>query len=46
MENSVNNKFFFSSEDDNDEGRVVHSKNDNIEISISDGADEVIINKR
>ena len=46
MEKSINNKIFFSSEDDNDEGRVVHSKNDNIEITISDEADEVIINKR
>ena len=31
----------FSSEDDNDEERVMHSKNDNI-IIISDEADEVI----
>ena len=33
---------FFSSEDDNDEQNVMHSKSDNIEIMISDKADEVI----
>ena len=45
MENSINNKnCFFSSEDDNDEERVMHSKSDNIEIMISDKADEVIKN--
>ena len=33
---------FISSEDDNDEGHVIHSKSDNIEITISDEADEVI----
>ena len=33
---------FFSSEDDNDEERVIHSKSDNIEIMISDVADKVI----
>ena len=33
---------FFSSEDYNDEVRVMHSKKDNIEIMISDEADEVI----
>ena len=35
---------FISSEDDNDEERVMHSKSDNIEIMISDKADEVIKN--
>ena len=33
---------FFSSKDDNDEERVMHSKNDNIKIMISDEADEVM----
>ena len=33
---------FISSEDDNDEERVMHSKSDNVEIMISDEADEVI----
>ena len=33
---------FFSSEDDSDEARVMHSRSDNIEI-ISDKADEVVI---
>ena len=43
MENSINNKnCFFSSEDDNDEERVMHSKSDNIEIIISGEADEII----
>ena len=32
-----------SSKDDNDEGDVVHSQRDNIEIMISDEADEVLI---
>ena len=31
-----------TSKDDNDDERVIHSKSDNIEIMISDGADEVI----
>ena len=31
-----------SSKDDNDEGRVIHSKSRNIEIMIGDEADEVI----
>ena len=35
---------FISSKDDNDEECVMHSKNDNIEIIISDEADEVIKN--
>ena len=39
MHNSVNNN---NSEDDNDEECVMHSKSDNIEIMISDEADEVI----
>ena len=34
---------FFSSEDDSDEARVMHSRSDNIEIMISDKADEVVI---
>ena len=33
---------FVSSEDDNDEERVIHSKSNNIEIMISDEADRVI----
>ena len=33
---------FISAKDDNDEERVMHSKNDNIEIMISDEADEFI----
>ena len=33
---------FVSSEDDNDEECVIHSKSDNIEIMISDEADRVI----
>ena len=33
---------FISSNDDNDEERVMHSKSDNVEIMISDKADEVI----
>ena len=33
---------FISSRDDYDEERVMHSKSDNIEIMISDEADEVI----
>ena len=33
---------FFSSEDDSDEARVMHSRSDNIEIMISDEADEVV----
>ena len=33
---------FFSSDDDNDEERVMHSKRDNIEIMISDEEDEAI----
>ena len=39
MHNSVNNN---NSEDDNDKECVMHSKSDNIEIMISDEADEVI----
>ena len=39
MENSISYNHF-SSEDNNDEERVIHSKNDNIEIVISDEADE------
>ena len=35
---------FISSKDDNDEECVMHSKNDNVEIIISDEADEVIKN--
>ena len=35
---------FISSKDDNDEDRLMHSKSDNIEIIISDQADEVIKN--
>ena len=35
---------FFSFEDDNDEGPVMHSKSDNIEIIISYEADEVVKN--
>ena len=35
---------FISSKDDNDEDHVMHSKSDNIEIMISDEADEVIKN--
>ena len=42
MENSVNNNNeFFSSEDDNDKC-VMHSKIDDVEIMISDEANEVI----
>ena len=41
MERSINNNFI-SSKDDNDEKRVMHSKSGNIEITISDDADEVI----
>ena len=42
MENSINNsKLLYSSKDAN-EGRVVHSKSDNIEIIICDKADKVI----
>ena len=33
---------YFISSKDNDEERVTHSKNDNIEIMINDEADEVI----
>ena len=39
MENSISYNHF-SSEDNNDEERVMHSKNDNIEIVVSDEADE------
>ena len=35
---------FISSKDDNDEEHVMHSKSDNIEIMISNEADEVIKN--
>ena len=35
---------FISSKDDNDKECVMHSKTDNIEIMISDEADEVIRN--
>ena len=42
MENSVNNNKIFSSKDDNDEECVMHSKSNNIEIKISDEADEII----
>ena len=36
MENSINNySYFFSSEDDNDEECVMHSKSDNIRIMMS-----------
>ena len=40
------NNYFSSSEDDNDEEGVMHSKSDNIEVMISNEADEVIINGR
>ena len=42
MENSITIIFFFSSKDDNDEEHIMHTKSDNIEIMISDEADEVI----
>ena len=35
---------FISCKDDNDEERVMHSKSDNIEIMISDEADEAVKN--
>ena len=41
MENSISYNDF-SSEDNNDEERVMHSKNYNIEIMISDEADEYV----
>ena len=41
--NSINNKnYCFSSEDDNDKERVMHSKIDNIKIMVRDEANEVI----
>ena len=44
MENSINNNnYCFSSEDDNDKERVMHSKIDNIKIIARDEANEVII---
>ena len=43
MENSINNNnYCFSSEDDNDKERVMHSKIDNIKIMVRDEANEVI----
>ena len=42
MENSVNNAKNFISSIDNDEARVMHSKSYNIEIIITDEADEVV----
>ena len=42
MENSITIIFFVSSKDDNDEEHIMHTKSDNIEIMISDEADEVI----
>ena len=43
MENSINNNnYCFSSEDDNDKERVMHSKIDNIKIIARDEANEVI----
>ena len=41
MENSIKNNNFFSSKEDNDEQCVMHSQSYNIEIMISDEADEV-----
>ena len=41
--NSINNNnYCFSSEDDNDKERVMHSKIDNIKIMVRDEANEVI----
>ena len=42
MEQSINNSKYFISSIDNDEGRAMHSKTDNIEIMINVEADEVI----
>ena len=43
MENSINNNnYCFSSEDDNDKERVMHSKTDNIKIMVRDEANEFI----
>ena len=44
VENSINlnNYFFISPEDDNDEEHAMHSKKDNIKIMISDKADKSI----
>ena len=36
MENSTNSNNFISSEDDNDQEHVMHSKSDSVEIMISD----------
>ena len=42
MENSIDNSNNFVSFTDNDEERLMLSKNDNIEIMINDEADEVV----
>ena len=42
MENSIDNSNNFASFTDNDEERLMLSKNDNIEIMINDEADEVV----
>ena len=42
MENSIKIAINFISSKDSDEERVMHSKNNNIEIMINDKADEVI----
>ena len=43
MENSINNNnYCFSSEDDNDKERVMHSKTDNIKTMVRDEANEFI----
>ena len=42
MENQLKIAINFISSQDNDEQRVMHSKNDNTEIMIYDKADEVI----
>ena len=44
MEDSINNNNKLSSKDDNNEERVIHWKSDNIQVMITDEADEVIKN--
>ena len=42
MEDSINNNNKLSSKDDNNEERVIHWKSDNIQVMITDEADEII----
>ena len=44
MEDSINNNNKLSSKDDNNEERVIHWKSDNIQVMITDEADEIIKN--